>query len=95
MLNKIHSLGKNHWYWLLLVVAGVVAEVVALYYHHVLDFRPCVVCIHTRIWVLVFIAVALLGLAVKRSGWTLVAMHTAIALVMACCYPTTRGGHCL
>ena len=65
MLKRLAAIGSSIWYWLAMLVTGLSLEAVALYYQYVLDYYPCVVCIHVRIWVFGFILVALLALFVR------------------------------
>ena len=67
MLKILATLGASLGYWLALLVFGLSMEAVALYYQYALEYGPCVLCIHVRIWVAGFILVALLGLAMHRS----------------------------
>ncbi|HED19015.1 MAG TPA: disulfide bond formation protein B [Gammaproteobacteria bacterium] len=75
MLNRLAAIGGSAWYWLTVLVAALSLEAVALYYQYALDYYPCVVCIHVRIWVLGFILVALLGLFVRRYQYLRTLVH--------------------
>ena len=59
---------KSAWYWALLVLIGLSFEFVGLYYQHVLELMPCVLCIHVRIWVMALILVSLLALWMRRNA---------------------------
>ena len=82
MLSKLETIGSSVWYWLALVVLGLFMETVALTYQHVLEYLPCVLCIHVRIWVLGFILLALLALFVRRSRPLLIIVHVFNTLIM-------------
>jgi disulfide bond formation protein DsbB len=82
MLSKLASIGGGAWYWLALVVLGLSMEAVALTYQHVLEYLPCVLCIHVRIWVLAFILLALLTLFLRRSWPLLVTAHVLNTVIM-------------
>lgn len=81
MLKTLAMIGASSWYWLALVLLGLSMEAVALTYQYVLDYLPCVLCIHVRIWVVGLILVALLGLLLRRSR-PLRAMAHALTLVI-------------
>ena len=83
MLNKLEVIGSSAWYWLALAVAGLSMEAVALIYQYVLEYLPCVLCIHARIWVLGFILLALLALLLRGSRSWLVMLHLLNTVVMA------------
>ena len=82
MLNKLEVIGSSAWYWLALAVAGLSMEAVALMYQYVLEYLPCVLCIHVRIWVLGFILLALLALLLRGSRAWLLVVHLLNTLVM-------------
>ncbi|MGB0468657.1 MAG: disulfide bond formation protein B [Pontibacterium sp.] len=62
MKQALAKLATGSTYWLLMLILGIAMEVVALYYQYGLDYGPCVLCIHVRIYVMGFILVALFGL---------------------------------
>jgi disulfide bond formation protein DsbB len=66
MLYKLDNLAATRWYWLALILLGVSLESLALLYQYVLEYWPCVLCIHVRIWVLGLVAAALTGLMLRR-----------------------------
>lgn len=51
MLNLLSTLARSRVYWFLILLACVLLEGVALYYQYVLDYGPCVLCIHIRAWI--------------------------------------------
>ncbi len=75
MLNRLAVIGGSAWYWLAVLVAGLSLEAVALYYQYALDYYPCVLCIHVRIWVLGFVLVALLALLLRSSRYLRTLVH--------------------
>jgi disulfide bond formation protein DsbB len=56
--NKLQQLISNQWYWLFFLCLGLSLEGMALFYQYYLDYMPCVLCIHIRIWVLAIIVVS-------------------------------------
>jgi disulfide bond formation protein DsbB len=83
VLDKIISLSQSIWYWILLIIVGITSEGIALFYQYALDVRPCVLCIHTRIWILGLIIVASLALLIRHSGKLLVVAHALTTLIVA------------
>lgn len=81
MLKKLESIGSSAWYWLAILALGVSMETVALVYQYMLDYWPCVLCIHVRIWVMGFMLVAMLALFVRRIWYLRAAAH-ALTMVM-------------
>ena len=69
MFKKLAIIGKSAWYWLALVLIGLLFEGIALFYQHVLDELPCVLCIHVRLLVLAVILVALAALFLRHFKW--------------------------
>jgi disulfide bond formation protein DsbB len=66
MLTRLANLPRSGWYWIALLVFGLAMEATALIYQYILEYGPCVLCIHVRIWVLGLVLVSLLALALRR-----------------------------
>lgn len=81
-MGFLQRIGRSHWYWLALIVGGLAAEGVALYYQYALNRYPCELCIHVRIWVAAIVLVGVLGLVLKRSRVGLV-LANVLSLIAA------------
>jgi disulfide bond formation protein DsbB len=81
VFRKLAVIGKSAWYWLMLVLLGMGFESVALFYQHVLDELPCVMCIHVRILMLALILVSLAALFIRRFQWLNATAHLLTVLV--------------
>jgi len=81
-MYQIKKLGEWNWYWISLILIGLLMEAVGLYYQYVLDEWPCVLCIHIRIWILGFIVVAVLALLLNRFKPVIPALHILNSLMM-------------
>ncbi|BCO32204.1 hypothetical protein TspCOW1_23070 [Thiohalobacter sp. COW1] len=66
MLERLNRIGTSAFYWLALLVLVLLLEGVALFYQYRLDYWPCVLCIHVRIWLAALGLLALLMLALRR-----------------------------
>jgi len=66
MFNKIIGIADGRFYWLFLLLLAVSLEVSALFYQYYLDYMPCVLCIHVRIWVLGLISISAIALIFHR-----------------------------
>lgn len=82
-MNRLARIGSSATYWLALLVLGVAMEVVALYYQYVLEYYPCVLCIHVRIWVLGLVVLALLGLFTRNVFAGRLLAHALLIVVAA------------
>ncbi|GGB93313.1 disulfide bond formation protein B [Marinobacterium zhoushanense] len=60
MLNALAAIARSRVYWFLVLIACLLLEGTALYYQYVLDYGPCVLCVHIRAWIAGLGAVALL-----------------------------------
>ncbi len=78
-MNRLAAAGASSWCWLGVLVVGLAMEGGALFYQYVLDYWPCVLCIHVRIWVLGLILVSLLGLWLRRNRGLLVTGYLLVA----------------
>lgn len=81
MLDKLTCLSRSKWYWLSLIALCLSMEGVALYYQYGLDYGPCVLCIHIRIWIIAVALVALLGLFSRKHNGMAKLSHL---LVLVC-----------
>jgi disulfide bond formation protein DsbB len=82
MLQRLAGVGRSRGYWLGLLLLGLTMEGVALFYQYRLDYAPCVLCIHVRIWVLGLIALAGIGLWLRRYPLGVAGLHGVMALLM-------------
>ena len=67
MLAKLASLNRSALFWGGLIFACIALELGALYYQYVLDYLPCVLCIHIRIWVFAIMLAAIFGFFMRNS----------------------------
>jgi disulfide bond formation protein DsbB len=82
-MNRLAILGASAWYWLGLLLLAVSMEAAALFFQYVLDYGPCMLCIHVRIWVFGLILVALFTLAGRGRKSLLVAGHFLVGVIGA------------
>ncbi len=83
MLNALAAIARSSTYWLLLFALGVILEAVALFYQYELEYWPCVICIHVRVWVLVFSLIAIAGIFTRRIWPLRSLMHALVTIIMA------------
>ena len=83
MLNKLDKIAKHQLYWLALIVLAVLLEATALFYQYALDFHPCVLCIHVRIWVMFIFFIALLALKLRQQRYGLFTVHALMSVCWA------------
>ena len=62
MLDALAGIGKSGFYWLALLLVGLLSEAVALFYQYALEEVPCVMCIQVRLKG---------SLPVPRSAWAI------------------------
>jgi disulfide bond formation protein DsbB len=82
MWHKLARIGGSGGYWLALLLLGLAMEGMALFYQYRLDYAPCVLCIHVRIWVLGLIVVAAAALWLRRYPLWTAGLHGLVALLM-------------
>lgn len=75
------KLSRSTGYWLLLMLTAIAMEAIALYFQYVLDYGPCVLCIHIRILLAALILVCLLAFLLGKSKPSLVFSHFLSFLV--------------
>lgn len=83
MLTRLTNTAASAWYWSALLAFGLMLESTALIFQYVLDYGPCVLCIHVRIWVMGLVLVSLLGLML-RGVWLgrLAALGLTVAVLV-------------
>jgi len=62
IFRQLKELSHSQYYWLAYIALGISLLATALFYHHVLEVMPCVVCIQVRLLDLLLITVATVGL---------------------------------
>ena len=83
MFKKLFNFSEKKDYWLILFILSICLEVSALFYQYVLDYLPCVLCIHVRIWVLGLFIISLSGILFYKSWPVLLSLHVLMTGVMA------------
>ena len=83
LLSKLLSFVQSKHYWVVLLSLGLISEAVALYYQYALDYLPCVLCIHARIWIMGFMLVAVAALVFQRYAYTAIISHVLTTVMMA------------
>ncbi|HHJ13644.1 MAG TPA: disulfide bond formation protein B [Gammaproteobacteria bacterium] len=66
-----------------LILLALVMEATALYYQYRLEYWPCVLCIHVRVWLLGLMAAGLLVWLTRRRGYALGAAWLLVGVVGA------------
>ncbi|MFB4494380.1 disulfide bond formation protein DsbB [Enterobacter hormaechei subsp. oharae] len=76
MFNLLRVIAERRTSWFLLAVSGAALESQALVFQHMMEFRPCVMCIYERVAVLGIIAAGIIGVisAVKAVRWMAIAV---------------------
>lgn len=82
LLKRFTALGRSPWYWLCMLATGIAMEAIALYFQYILDYGPCVLCIHIRIWIMALILIALTGLIAGRNRTAGILLHS-LSLIAA------------
>jgi disulfide bond formation protein DsbB len=83
MLTALAKVAAGAWYWVALLVFALALETTALIYQYVLEYGPCVLCIHVRIWVVGLALVAALALAMRRVWPARLVVQLATVAVLA------------
>ena len=60
-------LNNKRFTWLFLLIFSTFLELIALYYQYALDYAPCVVCIHVRLWLALIWLLSLIGLTLPAT----------------------------
>ena len=68
MVRKAYEFLLTHGFWILLV-SIVMLELAALYYQYVLEYLPCTMCIHVRVWLAGLLISAVFAWWAKSRSW--------------------------
>lgn len=82
MLNSILKIAQSRQYWAFFILLVFIMEAVALFYQYQLDYRPCVVCIHVRLWLIPVLIVAIIGWFNQSLKITALCHFLMMALMM-------------
>lgn len=66
IVNQLYCVSISFWYWISLIIGGILSLSVALIYQYVFDEWPCVLCIHIRLWISLLVITAFLGLLLRK-----------------------------
>ncbi|SDJ75873.1 Thiol:disulfide interchange protein DsbB [Ferrimonas sediminum] len=69
MLTQAQQFTTQRRSWLLLAGSALLLELIALFFQHILELKPCVYCIYVRIAVLALMAVSLITAIAPTSLW--------------------------
>lgn len=83
MFEKVSGLVSGKSYWLALIIFSFALEFSALFYQYVLDYLPCVLCIHVRIYLLGLILVALFALLASRLKFSYIVANILTIFLFA------------
>lgn len=81
MIKQFLQFPQSKWFWLAFLVLGIALDGTALFYQYVLEYMPCVLCVHTRIWVMAMIILSLIALGFYRYIWPLRIMQTLLFII--------------
>ena len=83
MRDRLKQIANGSFYWIALILLALSMEGVALFYQYRLDYWPCVLCIHVRVWLLGLIVVGVMGLLVRYLRGPRVLAQMLVAVVGA------------
>ena len=66
IFKKLGEEKTQQYYWVGLIIFSLALEVSALFYQYVLDYLPCVLCIHVRVYLLGLILISIFGLLINK-----------------------------
>jgi len=66
MLTAFAKFTHSRWSWLILATIALAMELCALYFQHIVELKPCVMCVYERLAMLLLIAAGLIGAIAPR-----------------------------
>lgn len=81
LISRLKVVAHSQWYWLMSIAAGLALLIVALIYQHVFGEEPCVMCIHVRLWISLWIVVSFVGLVTLHNRVFNAVVHSSVILI--------------
>ena len=81
LLKRLDSLAHTPLYWIINIASGVALMAVALFYQYELKYDPCIMCIHVRLLVTLWIIVSTIGLITCRKKIINSVTHVSMVLI--------------
>ena len=78
MIQTLSRLPQSRNWWLFLIIFCLALEGAALYYQYVLDYLPCVLCIHVRILLAAILIFSVLVLLIRKSRPAALLLYFAV-----------------
>ena len=72
MLSVFLCVNRSALFWLAMITLCISMESIALFYQYVLDYGPCVLCVHIRAWVLALLIISIIGFLLRNKRLGLV-----------------------
>lgn len=76
IFKKLGEEKTQKYYWAGLIIFSLALEASALFYQYVLDYLPCVLCIHVRVYLLGLILVSILGFVTTNYRFAKLLAHS-------------------
>ncbi|MDD1781341.1 disulfide bond formation protein DsbB [Enterovibrio sp. ZSDZ35] len=68
MFSYFNEISRGRGAWFLLMLSALTFEACALFFQHVMDLAPCVMCIYERVAMLGVVGAGLLGMIAPANG---------------------------
>lgn len=85
LLDKIPSyfttIANSSWFWILNIIGGLFLLVVAVYFQHVHNELPCVLCVQIRMWVSLLVVISTMVLFFHKYRLPNIIGHISIFLI--------------
>ncbi len=69
MLSFLNQISRRRTAWLLLMLSALALEAYALFFQHVMELLPCVMCIYERVAMLGIFSAGLLGMLAPQNAY--------------------------
>jgi disulfide bond formation protein DsbB len=81
MIKTLNTVAGSYMYWGSYIAASVILMGIALYYQHILDTPPCLLCIQVRLLLSLLILISFFGLLFKHRRRVNSTLHIATVFV--------------
>jgi len=81
IIEWLKTISHSRWYWLVYITGSLCLLSEALYFQHILELQPCLMCIQVRLLFSLLIIVSLVGLLSRNHRAVNTIAHMSVVLI--------------
>lgn len=81
IIKYLNGISRSSCYWLIYLLIGLALLLAALFYQHILNELPCLVCIQIRLWISLLVIIAVFGLLLRKIRLANLVINLSLCLI--------------